>query len=318
MNRMTKRLTTVALCLAFGVILLGAYTRLTDAGLGCPDWPGCYGKLVVSEQTGPANPTELTKAWTEMVHRYFAGTLGLLIVAIAIFTYRSSSKQSRLPYFLFALVCFQAALGMWTVTLKLLPAVVMGHLLGGMLIFGGLVYFRWQQVTLNYPRLSYPTQLMNLGVMIVFLQIALGGWVSSNYAALGCVGFPTCNGTWLVALDFKHAFEFFSSTNLNYQGGLLDSAARTTIQMMHRMGALLTLSYLLFLLSHLYRHTTTQHQLLRRFIIWTFFVLLLQITLGIINVVYLLPLSVAVLHNGVAATLFASLLSLRYLIGGQR
>jgi heme a synthase len=314
MNNIIKKLTSIALCLAFGVILLGAYTRLTDAGLGCPDWPGCYGKLFVSQNTNFTNQTEITQAWTEMVHRYFAGTLGLLIICITILSYRASVR-SIFPYFLFLLVCFQAALGMWTVTLKLFPVVVMGHLLGGMLIFGGLIYFRWQQNQNTYPLIEYPTQLINIGILLVFIQIALGGWVSSNYAALGCIGFPTCNGAWLPKLDFQHAFEFFSPTNLNYQGGRLDSTSRTTIHMMHRFGAVITVTYLSGLFVHLYRRTTHAHHALRGFILCTTLLLILQIMLGVINVVYLLPLSVAVLHNGVAASIFACMLSLRYLAG---
>lgn len=316
MNNLIRKLTTIAVCLAFGVILLGAYTRLTDAGLGCPDWPGCYGKILVSQ--GPTNSSEIMKAWTEMVHRYFAGTLGLLIICLAILTYRAHAKSSHLPYLLLGLVCFQAALGMWTVTLKLLPAVVMGHLLGGMLIFGGLVYFRWQQSPVTSPELAYPKPLINFGIIILFLQIALGGWVSSNYAALSCIGFPTCNGSWLPVLNFEHAFEFFSPTDLNYQGGQLDSISRTTIHFTHRVGALITFSYLTFLLVSLYRKSTIEHRLLRRFILLAFALLTAQIGLGIANVAYLLPLSVAVLHNGVAASLFAVMLSVRYLTRGQR
>ncbi len=310
-----KKLTIFALFLAFGVILLGAYTRLTDAGLGCPDWPGCYGKLIVSEKGPLTEPLEATKAWTEMIHRYFAGTLGLLIFLLGFLAHRHTQIHSKLPYILMALVVFQAALGMWTVTLKLLPVVVMGHLLGGMLIFGSLVYFRWQTSSLSPQKVNYPSWAVTLGVILVFIQIALGGWVSANYSALACVGFPTCNGTWLVDLDFHHAFQWISSFGQNHQGGLLDNRARVTIHFIHRVGALVVLTYLSVLLFQLYRHTRTEQTLLRRFIFLTFILLLVQITLGILNVVYLLPLSTAVLHNGVAASLFASMLSVRYLTG---
>lgn len=315
MNHPIKKLTTLALCLAFGVILLGAYTRLTDAGLGCPDWPGCYGKLIVSEKSVLTQPIEATKAWTEMIHRYFAGTLGCLIFLLGFLSYRHLKKTSKLPYALVALVLFQAALGMWTVTLKLLPVVVMGHLLGGMLILGGLVYFRWQTSSVHVQLINYPSWPITLGVVLVFLQIALGGWVSSNYAALACVGFPTCNGTWLPSLDFHHAFQWISATTLNYQGGLLDSTSRITIQFVHRVGAFIVLTYLSILLFQLYRHANPQYLLLRRFIALTFSLLFIQIGLGILNVIYLLPLSTAVLHNGIGASLFASMLSVRFLAG---
>lgn len=201
---MLNRLTTIALCLSFAVIMLGAYTRLTDAGLGCPDWPGCYGNLVISKNAALHHPLELTKAWTEMIHRYFAGSLGCLLICIAILAYRTPNIRTAIPCFLLGLLIFQAALGMWTVTLKLLPIVVMGHLLGGMLIFGNLVYFRWQ-LSAKQPLSTYPVYLINIGIIIVFFtnctrwmgqlklcRIGMHRFSDLQWYMASCTGFSSC------------------------------------------------------------------------------------------------------------------------------
>ena len=195
--------------LALCVVMLGAYTRLTDAGLGCPDWPGCYGHMVLpsaqdalskAQSLYPGTPIESLKAWTEMVHRYAAGTLALFIAFIGFSAIKNNIQQKKMPWalpvFLMLLVIFQAALGMWTVTLKLLPVVVMGHLLGGILIFASLSCFCWQLRPLQGNEASNWRFWIGLGALIVFVQIALGGWVSSNYAGIACIGFPRCNGLW--------------------------------------------------------------------------------------------------------------------------
>lgn len=327
--RLLRLLSSAAILLAFFVVMLGAYTRLTNAGLGCPDWPGCYGQIVLPKATSklmevqrlfPTTPIETTKAWTEMAHRYAAGTLSLLIMLIAFITYKARGKSnprpSRLPFLLIGLIAFQAALGMWTVTLKLLPIVVMGHLLGGMLILGTLTYFRWQQSTIKLKTQNHIWKiLLNVAVLIVFCQIALGGWVSANYAGIACIGFPTCNGVWLPKFDYTHAFQLFSSLKDNYQGGLLDSSARITIQMLHRFGALITAGYVLIVSSVIIKYISTQ--IVRKFAILAIFCVLLQFTLGVMNVLYLLPLDIAVAHNGVAALLFAVIISLRYLVSSK-
>ncbi len=315
----------VALALALLVVMLGAYTRLTHAGLGCPDWPGCYGKMVLpsagsellnAQQAYPDIPIESKKAWTEMVHRYAAGTLALLVIFMAWRALRSRLQGTRLPWFiplgLVFLIAFQAVLGMWTVTLKLLPIVVMGHLLGGILIFAGLSYFNWQLSAVKKQSLLAWQPWINLGVLIVFVQIALGGWVSSNYAGIACIGFPQCNGEWMPSLHVLKAFNVFSSIGLNYQGGLLDNDSRVTIQFVHRLGALVTAVYLLGLSVFLSYSVRTP--LVRGVSAIVLLLLVLQLTLGVINVLYLLPLWAAVLHNGVAALLLAAMLSLRYLV----
>ena len=292
----------IALFLALFVVMLGAYTRLTDAGLGCPDWPGCYGKLVLpsakaeladAQQAYPEVPIESGKAWTEMAHRYAAGSLVL-------------------PLALSLLIAFQALLGMWTVTFKLLPIVVMSHLLGGILIFTCTSYFCWQFSSISGLNLPKYRKWLNLCLLIVFLQIALGGLVSANYAGIACFGFPKCSGMWLPKLDFSNAFNLFPGIGANYQGGLLDNASRMTLQFVHRIGAVVTFIYVSIIVVWMF--TTTKFRAIKVMSGFTGLVVLVQFTLGILNVVYLLPLSVAVLHNGCAALLLASVAGLRYLV----
>ncbi len=290
-------LASLACVLAFIVVMMGAYTRLTNAGLGCPDWPGCYGHL-----TGAGAP-EPTKAWTEMIHRYLAGSLGcviLLVTGLAWFYRRSFSCSLWLPLGLIGIIIFQALLGMWTVTLKLLPVVVMGHLLGGLTTLSLLWTLRLQlseksnsipaDRTLQYAALG--------GLVIVFLQVTLGGWVSSNYAGLACVGFPACNGDLFPAMKFEHAFILFPGPN--FQGGVLSIQERMTIQMVHRIGAFITSVYLIGLAWLLWRRAWV---ISKRLAIAVIAILATQVSLGVINVMYLLPLSAAVLHNAVGATL---------------
>ena len=313
-SRATKSLITLIIILALSVVMLGAYTRLTNAGLGCPDWPGCYGQLVLNPQPLKLPPAEVSKAWTEMAHRYCAAALVLLISALILKLNLSSSNQPlirKLSLFLLVLMAFQATLGMWTVTLKLLPLVVMGHLLGGMLILATLVYLGAELSHLQPQNLGAMRLACNLGLIILGTQIALGGWVSANYAGIACIGFPQCNGHWLVHMDWVHAFNLFSSHTLNYQGGVLDNSARVTIQIVHRIGALITLLYLLTLSALLLFKTT--YKPLRCFAVSLVVLILAQCGLGIANVVYFLPLPVAVLHNGTAALLLANLVILRYL-----
>ena len=194
---------------------------------------------------------------------------------------------------------------MWTVTLKLLPVVVMGHLLGGLLIFASLCYFRMQLspgYRLDCPRWRF---WISLGVVLVFCQIALGGWVSSNYAGVACIGFPQCSGLWWPTLHFSKGFNLFSSVGANYQGGVLDSEVRMTIQFIHRLGALIVASYVFALSILLFLKAVV-----------TLGLLSLQLALGVMNVVYMLPLPIAVMHNGVAALLLVSMLRIRYLATG--
>ncbi|MCW8386627.1 COX15/CtaA family protein [Fluoribacter dumoffii] len=320
-NKLLRYVVSCAVLLSLFVVMLGAYTRLTDAGLGCPDWPGCYGQIVLpsakeklqaAQTQYPTIPIESRKAWTEMAHRYVAGTLALLIFFISFYALRKRLKGDsampwHLPAALFILVLFQAALGMWTVTLKLLPVVVMGHLLGGMLIVACLSRFRLQISSLKGQDFPLWRPWLRVGVLIVFLQVALGGWVSSNYAGISCIGFPQCNGVWLPDLHFAQGFNLFSPVGANYQGGLLDHDVRVTIQFIHRIGAVITAAYILILSLLIWCRSNSNY--LKGAAAVMFLLILVQFTLGILNVIYLLPISVAVAHNGVAAVLLATVFS---------
>lgn len=318
-NRIIYIFASLATLLALIVVVLGAYTRLTDAGLGCPDWPGCYGHVTVPSKPAalaqaandfPKAPiVESRKAWTEMIHRYFAGSLGVLIFVICLLQFYHAKKIRKfplLPICLIGLLIFQAALGMWTVTLQLLPVVVMGHLLGGLAILA-LLWLISLQAKNNHklPVPNHHWQYLRpwalLGLFIIIAQIALGGWTSSNYAALICPNFPFCNGQLFPTMDFKQAFNVFAPIGINYLGGDLNSAARVTIQMVHRYGAFITAIYISILGFWVLLNKFDAN--LRRIGWLILLVLVLQICLGIFNVLLLLPLPIAVAHNACAAIL---------------
>jgi cytochrome c oxidase assembly protein subunit 15 len=313
--------------LAVTVVMLGAYARLKDAGLGCPDWPGCYGQLTVPQTSAalakaqmayPKLKIEPQKAWPEMIHRYFAGTLGLLILTLAIGALwrkrRNRLAPLAVPLFLVGMVIFQAMLGMWTVTWQLLPQVVMGHLLGGMTI---AAFLWWLTLSLRTNRLySTPKSWLKpaavVGIAIVALQIFLGGWTSANYASIICPDFPFCQGSLFPKMDFATAFNFTSPIGANYQGGLLGTTARVTLQMMHRYGAMITATYITILAIILLR---SQHRAELRTAGWGILsVLTVQFLLGIANIDTKLALPVAVAHNGVALILLLSLVTLAHLL----
>ncbi len=324
----TARLALFAAFFALGVVLLGAYTRLSDAGLGCPDWPGCYGHLAVpraehevarAQQAFPGRPLEAPKAWKEMIHRYFAGTLGLLILVLAAGAVaarrRDSHQPVALPVFLLALVVFQALLGMWTVTWLLKPVVVMAHLLGGLSVLALLWWYGLRHGRLlaapgdpaARTRLRGPA-LAALAVLV--LQIALGGWTSANYAALACTDFPTCGGQWWPEMDFSEAFVLWRGLGINYEFGVLDSAARKAIHVTHRLGAVATLLVVGWAAVAALRRG--RDRLLARTGAVVLGLLLVQVSLGIANVVFSLPLPVAVAHNGGAALLLLGVVTLNH------
>lgn len=332
------RVALVTVVLAYAVVLLGAYTRLSDAGLGCPDWPGCYGRLIAPTATAdveeaaqvyPDSRVEPAKAWKEMVHRYAAGMLGLLIVLLAWASFRARHKPRRrgLSVFLVALVIFQALLGMWTVTLQLKPLVVMGHLLGGLVILALLWWLVLREQHLWKP-VSGPASLLRrlrprawVALTLVMVQIALGGWTSANYAALVCPDFPTCQGQWWPNVDFIDGFVPWRGLGVNYEGGVLSLAAATAVHMGHRLGALITFLYVGWLAMHVMRVGGKEHLIrqderaqraglpLCRYGLLMLVALLAQIALGVVNVLNHLPLSVAVAHNGMAALLLLSIVT---------
>lgn len=305
--------------LAFCVIVLGAYVRLSDAGLGCPDWPGCYGEVVVphpherdeAQARFPDKPLEPHKAWKEMMHRYLAGTLGLLILVITVAAWRGQTlRPSRgLATMLLALVTFQALLGMWTVTELLKPVIVSAHLLGGLATLSLLV---WLSLRLKSApsdragRISLSRLLAAVALLVLVGQIALGGWTSSNYAALACPDFPTCQGQWVPPMDAANAFRLHRELGYSADGELLSLPALTAIQWTHRVGALVTLLILGTLSLRLFRTPLRHHGA------WLLVLLLTQIGLGVANVLLRLPLPIAVLHNAVAALLLISMVVINF------
>jgi cytochrome c oxidase assembly protein subunit 15 len=359
------RLAAFATVFAFLVIVFGAFVRLSNAGLSCPDWPTCYGKatwpgheheIARANEAFPDRPFETHKAWREQVHRMIAGTLGLLVFALALAAawrqrplpamllgaaaaaalgvflyiktaYAASAALSlvaialplaaafrleralpwRIAVATFAVVIFQAMLGMWTVTLLLKPIVVMGHLLGGLLTFALLGYVALRLCGVREPT---PAQLGLRPVVVAALallaaQIALGGWTSANYAALACgIDFPKCAGSWWPATDFREAFVLWRGIGVNYEGGVLDAAARAAIQIAHRIGAAVVFGYVLVTAVLAWRRGLRAHAALVALL------LCVQVALGILNVKLLLPLPVATAHNGVAALLLLSLIAL--------
>jgi cytochrome c oxidase assembly protein subunit 15 len=311
--------------LAFVVVVAGAFVRLSDAGLGCPDWPGCYGQLTpalaqqqieraVESQGGDHGPVSLPKAWKEMGHRYLAGTLGLLVLAIAVIGswFRARLEQSPLlPLGLLALVVFQAALGMWTVTLLLKPVIVTLHLMGGMATVALLAWLALRQRAIKKgsdPVFGAGLRFAAaLGLVIVVAQIALGGWVAANYAALACIDFPLCHGKWMPEMDFAHAFQLVRELGRTADGGHLAYEAITAIHWTHRAGALVTLVYLGALALALLRTPAFARQGVALAV-----VLVVQIALGIANVLAGLPLAVAVMHNAAAALLLLVLVVINF------
>ena len=307
--------------LALLVIVKGAYVRLSDAGLGCPDWPGCYGKLLVpgsatevTEQKHlDARPLETGKAWLEMIHRYLASGLGFLILLMAWSAWRNRSQAAQantIAYLLIPLVMFQGALGMWTVTLLLKPLVVTAHLLGGITLLSLLA---WNLCAVRAPQALGtglpPPRTVLAAVAVLAVQVFLGGWTSTNYAALACTDFPQCHGSWWPQMNFNDAFVLWRGLGVNYEFGVLDTPARTAIHYSHRLWAIIASAVVLFTA---WRAVVSGSASGRRIGWCIIAALVLQVSLGITNVLRGLPLPVAVLHNGTAALLMASLVALLY------
>ncbi len=313
------RLATFTAIVAICVIVLGAYVRLSHAGLGCPDWPGCYGQL-----TWPTAPTEIDqanvdyperpvsteKAWKEMAHRYLAGTLGLLILGLAVVAWFKRNEPNiplKLSLVLCVIVLFQAALGALTVTLKLKPLIVMGHLVFGITTFALLVW----AALISRPAVRVTSRktrrvaLVALGALA--LQVMLGGWVSTNYAAVSCPDFPQCQESWWPEMDFGEAFTLWRGIGVDYEGGVLDLPARTAIHVTHRIGAIVASLFLVWAAWVALRSDAT-----RAFGGGLLILLGLQIVFGITNVLGGLPIAVAVGHNGVAALLVGTLVLLAF------
>ena len=308
-----KRLILTASLLTLCVVVFGAYVRLTDAGLGCPDWPGCFGTLTVPESKVaiieaqglyPESIVEVGKAWREMIHRYLAGILGLLILLISFVSYKIRHElkvKLTLPFIILALVIFQATLGMWTVTELLKPAIVTAHLMGGMTILALLTYLTHRHlgavsntIVIDPGIKSY----IRFGFVLLFIQILLGGWTSTNYAALACTDFPTCHGSLMPDMDFKNGFNPFRELGMTASGENLSIKALQAIQWVHRVGALILTAYFIFMVYLLRNDPSTRFY--RNILL---LILLLQVIIGIANLVMHLPLFLATLHNLGAALL---------------
>ncbi|MFW2403332.1 MAG: COX15/CtaA family protein [Gammaproteobacteria bacterium] len=322
------RLIGLAACLAIVVVVLGAWVRLTDAGLGCPDWPGCYGSLIVPDDSDPdavarANaefdrPLESDKGWHEMIHRYAASTLGLSILIAAFLAWRNRRDPDQpvaMPLALLGVVCFQGLLGMWTVTLLLKPLIVMGHLLGGLTTLGMatwllLDHLRRADRRGDGRRAAYVPAIIGLGILVC--QIALGGWTSSNYAALACPDLPTCNGGWWPPdANFSEGFVMWRGLGVDYEFGVLDAPSRVAIHYTHRLGALVAFLFLGILTLMLAR-AADQAPAVRQAGVLVLIALVAQVSIGIGVVWFGLPLWLATSHNAVAALLLLSMINLNH------
>jgi cytochrome c oxidase assembly protein subunit 15 len=308
-----KKLLLLTTITAFCLVVLGAYVRLSDAGLGCPDWPGCFGTLSVPEsQTAienaelnfPSQHIETAKAWKEMIHRYVAGFLGLMILLIGIISYKNKKilrVNPIVPYAIVLLVILQALLGMWTVTLLLKPIVVSAHLIGGMTTLGLLTFVThryWGKIQTNILKYKHEIFLVRFSLFVLFIQIFLGGWTSTNYAGLACTDFPTCHGNLIPNLNFNDAFDLFRDLGKLSDGSPLPLAVFETIQWIHRLGALITWLFFGYLASVILKYKT-----MRSLGYILLFVITAQFIVGVANLLLHLPTILAVMHTFGAASL---------------
>lgn len=363
------------------VLGLGAFTRLADAGLGCPDWPACYGHALwptseadvsVANQAFPDTPVEHDKTWPEMVHRYLAQGLGYITIALFVLAVKHRKEQQpvkpvsamlgltvlltivtaivgviiepyavgtvlvtmlmlayfafkrgvsaqpfKLPAFILVFIILQGLFGMWTVTLKLWPQVVTSHLLGGFTTFSLLWLLtlrlnnsHWQVSADKLKQLLAFRRWAIAGLLIVIFQILLGGWTTSNYAAVACPDLPTCQEQWLPTMDFAQGFNIFQSIGPNYLGGVMENEARVAVHFAHRVGAIITTVYLLFLSVLLLKSIAISES--KKMAIVILLVLTLQVALGLGNIIFNFPVFVAVAHNLVGALLLLTMVTLNH------
>ncbi|GAA6121721.1 COX15/CtaA family protein [Acidovorax sp. FG27] len=326
--RRLQALTVLTLFLTFDLVLFGAFTRLTDSGLGCPDWPGCYGnaspvgahaEISAAQQAMPTGPVTHGKAWVEMIHRYLATGVGVLIIALTVGAWRQLRASRRpggppppplspwWPTATLVWVCLQGAFGALTVTMKLFPAIVTLHLIGGLVLLALLCVqaVRQTQAALGTSPATLRPALRRLlwaTLALVSLQVVLGGWVSTNYAVLACTTFPTCQGSWWPEMDFAHAFQVWRPLGLLQDGTSISFAGLTAIHYIHRLAAYVVLAALALLVWRLRRE-----QVLQAPARWLAGLSLLQFATGLSNVVLDWPLVAAVLHTGGAAALIVVL-----------
>jgi heme a synthase len=323
-----RALVTAVLALTFVLVVLGAYVRLSDAGLGCPDWPGCYGDLTpqhavgeirAREQAQPGGPVSMGKAWKEMIHRYLAMIVGSFVAAIMVSAWwnrRRFDTGRGLATALVMLVTLQALLGAWTVTMLLTPAIVTSHLLGGLAILCLLAWLRLRQGRAGWEGIISTSGLRTFAAFafaVLIAQIALGGWVSSNYAALACPDFPRCRGEWLPPMKFADAFHVVRELGMSAEGAVLPVEALVAIHWAHRAGAVVAAAILAALGAMLL--VTPGGKGLGAGLLA---LLALQLALGVVNVVAGLPLAAAVAHNAGAALLAAWMVRINYQLNSTR
>ena len=316
-----KNLSLFGICLAFVVIALGAWTRLVDAGLGCPDWPGCYGfvvfptneaEIALAEARYPTFPYDINKAIPEVVHRYFAAALGFLAIIMIYYSFKQNENKNirRWTIGLLIFICCQGLFGYLTVSLLLLPIIVTAHLFGGfttLTLFFLIFLMSGKFDILEKMAIPKLKTIAGIALAVLLFQIFLGVWTSTNYASLACADFPTCQGTYMPEMDFKNGFNLNQEVGPNYLYGLLDNPSRVAIHYSHRVSAILVAVVFLILISKLWFSNAAP-------LASTIGILLLtQISLGIINVVYVLPLYVAIAHNLVAALLLLAIFTVNYL-----
>ncbi|MEO8598248.1 MAG: COX15/CtaA family protein [bacterium] len=326
-----RKLAWVSVFLTFDLIMFGAFTRLTDSGLGCPDWPGCYGEanpflahadIHAAQTLMPDGPVTVLKAWVEMVHRYLAMGVGVLIIVLMLIAWRMWLRSGRkrtsafrpgLPTWLLFFICLQGAFGAWTVTLKLQPVIVTIHLLLGMTLLALLTWLAERQsapisaVPASDPRAAALRLPAIIALALLFLQIALGGWVSTNYAALACTDFPLCHGALIPHMDFEHGFTLWRHLGKTADGDYLPFSALTAIHWVHRNFAFIVIGCIVWV-----GYRALQISAFRQTARWLLIVIGLQFVTGISTIFLNWPLAIAVLHNGGAALLVLLLAMLNY------
>ena len=321
-----RKLLWVTLFLTFDLIMFGSFTRLTDSGLGCPDWPGCYGQanpvqahadIHAAETLLPTGPVTVAKAWIEMIHRYIAMAVGVLIIAIVIVAWRRWLKSGRqlhsyapaLPTALFLLVCVQGAFGAWTVTMKLQPIIVTIHLLLGLTLLGILAILASRHsviATVGAAARSISNPAV-IALALLVLQIVLGGWVSTNYAVLACTDFPLCHGMLIPPMDFGHGFTLWRELGKTANGDYLPAEALTAIHWVHRNFAFVVIAYIAWV-----AHKAMKIEGLRKTAKWILIAIAAQFASGVSTIYLSWPMAIAIMHNGGAALLVLLLVLLIY------
>src|SRR6185437_16200759 len=319
-----RKLVWLTTFLTLDLIMFGGFTRLTDSGLGCPDWPGCYGtaspflahaQITAAHAAMPSGPVSMMKAWIEMIHRYFAMAIGVLIIAQTASAWVARIKRKSLtvspwwPTSLLLLIVVQGVFGAWTVALKLQPEIVTTHLLLGLTLLGALAWFaaRLTPLPAYEPEIARYRAAALVGLVLLVIQLALGGWVSTNYAVLACTDFPTCNGQWVPPMNFAHGFHLWRALGMNGDGDMITQDALVAIHWTHRTFALVVVGYLLWLALKL-----RCFESLRRPANGVLLVIVIQFFTGLSNIVLQWPLPIAVAHNGGAAVLLLLLVMLNF------